>query len=61
MCDKPYGGESPVNEARAQSNRLSDTTKAYESHTVYELKQQREYHLMKLVAIQNAIEAINKI
>ena len=32
-----------------------------ESHTVYELRQQREYFIKKIIDIQKAIDAINQI
>ena len=52
MSDKYYDrqGEAP-----------KEVTQAVESHMVYELKQKMEYHLMKLIEIKQAIDAVNRI
>lgn len=48
------------------SNLMADSGAANEiqpreSHTVYELKRQREYHIEQIVKITQAIDALNKI
>lgn len=39
----------------------NQVTMPRESHMIYELKQKREYHIMQLVNIQKAIDAINLV
>lgn len=50
--EKAYKEVSYANQAAIQR---------VESHLVYEIKQQREYHIRKLIDIQKAIDAINQI
>lgn len=68
MCDQDKS--NPVKEART-ANRIMDETfgvvgaykksSTIEDHTVYELKQQREYHIQQIVKIHAVIDALNRI
>jgi hypothetical protein len=56
MTDKYRDEEKQATDAKYAHNQVAMRT---ESHMVYELKQQREYHIRKLMDIQKAIDAVN--
>jgi hypothetical protein len=53
MCDKATDSQTVAGRSYEQISMPK------ESHMVYELKQKREYHIMQLVNIQKAIDAVN--
>jgi hypothetical protein len=52
MCDKDTT-------AKVANSEYNQVAQARESHTVYELKQKREYLLRQIVIVQQAIDAVN--
>ena len=56
MTDRYRDEEKQATDAKYAGNQVAMRA---ESHMVYELKQQREYHIRKLMDIQKAIDAVN--
>jgi hypothetical protein len=62
MCDDAkVPNQSPRSEHYGTQAKQANPLGSDESHMVYELKQQREYYIKKLVTISVAIDAINQI
>jgi len=61
-CDNPptRGRNLRAGQYPDKENMVCDA-QPRESHMIYELKQKREYHIMQLVNIQKAIDAVNMV
>lgn len=58
MCDDC---KNAAKQEQYRDQAGSELTARLDSHTIYELKQQRDYHLRKVTDIQNAIDAVIRV